>query len=61
MPDRRTFMAALAASAVVPAFAARAALPDPAAVLVRRYGDFYIVDGWVLTRSDVEALGIHAG
>lgn len=56
--DRRTFLAALAATAVSLPFAGRAETGAAAAIL--RYGDFYVVEGWVLTRDDVKALGLHA-
>ncbi len=58
MPDRRTLLAALAASAVSLPFAGRAA--GPPAPTIRRYGEFYVVDGWVLTRSDLASLGLDA-
>ena len=37
------------------------AAPAPApAPQVRRYGRFFIVNGWVLTAADLERLGLHA-
>ncbi len=59
MPDRRTLLAALAASAVSLPFAGRAA-PTVAAPTILRYGEFYVVDGWVLTQNDLRSLGLHA-
>lgn len=61
MPRRRTFLMSLAALAglVVP-FPARAAVPVPAPMpAVRRYGRMYVVNGWILTAADVEALQRH--
>lgn len=58
-PNRRTFLAVAAAAALAPAFAVRARAALPQAV-IRRYGDFFIVDGWVLTQRDLDALGLHA-
>lgn len=58
MPDRRTFLAALAASAVSLPLAGRAAAQTAPAIL--RYGELYVVDGWVLTRGDLQSLGLHA-
>ena len=60
MPSRRVFLAAAAASLLVPAATARAGIAAPR-VAIRAYGDFYIVNGWMLTRSDLAELGIDAG
>jgi hypothetical protein len=61
MPSRRAVLATLAALTGLP-LAGRAAafvapLPGPE---VRRYGRFFLVNGWVLTAADLERLGLHA-
>ncbi len=59
MPNRRAVLTALAASAVSLPLAARAA-PVAASATVSRFGELYMLDGWVLTRSDLEALRLDA-
>ena len=64
MPSRRSLLAAMASLLALPL------VPRPAAALVapllpapeiRRFGRHFIVNGWVLTRQDLERLGLHAG
>ena len=60
MPSRRSFLA-LMASLLGLSLAGRAAalvMPGPE---IRRYGRFYIVNGWVLTARDLKLLGLRAG
>jgi hypothetical protein len=58
MQDRRSFLkSALALGVALPA--AGAALPaaaGPPLPRIERLGAVYLVDGWVLTRADVEFL-----
>jgi hypothetical protein len=68
MPDRRSILALMASlgllplAAATPAAAFAPATPVPSAMPeVRRYGRHFIVNGWVLTRQDLERLGLHAG
>ena len=58
VPSRRSFLtsvAVLAASLPFAGWARHMAAP----VSVRRYGKFFLVNGWVLTAEDVEALKSH--
>jgi hypothetical protein len=60
MPGRRSVLASLMASALaLPLAGGRAAAFAPAGPPLRRYGEFYIVNGWVLTARDLEVIGIH--
>lgn len=65
MPSRRAILASLAATSVVPmlagpaaAFAPDLAGPFPIRPEIRPWGRFFIVNGWVLTAQDLEALGL---
>ncbi len=60
MTGRRSFLkttalAALAAAGL-PALGASAA---PAPLPVRRFGEAFVVNGWILTARDLEALRLH--
>ena len=68
-PGRRSVLALTASLLGLPlaagpaaAFAGLAAAPVAGALRpeVRRYGRFFIVNGWVLTADDLERLGLHA-
>jgi len=58
MPDRRSFLTFLAGWAALPLAAAAASAPAVAAAPLAAgvAGEFFIVDGWVLTRADLESL-----
>jgi hypothetical protein len=64
MPSRRSVLTLLSSLAALPLAAGpAAALAGPgagASLAVRRYGAFYIVNGWILTAADLERLDIHA-
>ena len=55
MQDRRTFLGLLSALAAAFPFAPRSIAAAPAAGQ-----DFVLVNGWVLTRADLNALNIDA-
>jgi hypothetical protein len=65
MTCRRSFLktTALAAlgTAAPPALGAAASPAPPSTTMmpVRRIGDLFAVDGWILTARDLEALGLH--
>lgn len=61
MPSRRTFLALVTALAGLPLAGGPVAALVPAGPEVRRYGRHYLVNGWILTAADLEALGLHAG
>jgi hypothetical protein len=52
---KTTALATLAAAWPPPLGAATAPAPLP----VRRIGDVFIVNGWILTARDLDALGLH--
>jgi hypothetical protein len=61
MPDRRAVLKLAAGAAALAAPLAAAAAPTPAAPAAvppaaARTAAFYLVNGWVLTRADLEAL-----
>ena len=61
LAERRRFLKALGAAAVAPllgASAAPAALAAPTAVAGP--GGVFLVNGWVLTRADLDVLGLRA-
>jgi hypothetical protein len=60
MPDRRSFLALMAAALGLPLAGPAAARIAPAASRpeIRRFGRHYIVNGWVLTAGDLERLGL---
>lgn len=58
MPNRRTILAGMAAALGLPIAGPAAAALAPR-LAVKRYGDLFIVEGWVLTRSDVAELGLN--
>lgn len=62
MPSRRALLASLVATTVAPALAGPAAAFAPAfpgpLPEIRPWGKFFIVNGWVLTARDLEALGL---
>jgi hypothetical protein len=62
MPDRRTVLALIASLGGLPFAGPAAAFVAPAAPApeIRRYGRFFIVNGWVLTADDLERLDLHA-
>ena len=67
LAERRRFLKALGAAAVTPllgAGAASAAVPDwglgAAPAVVRGPGGIFLVNGWVLTGADLDALGLRA-
>jgi hypothetical protein len=63
MNGRRSFLktTALAALAAAgPPVLGAAAAPAPGApLLIRRIGDVFVVNGWILTARDLEALRLH--
>ncbi len=61
MPSRRSVLATLLASTLGLPLAGPAAALVAGGPEVRRYGRFFIVNGWVLTAADLELLGLHAG
>jgi hypothetical protein len=68
MPSRRSVLALMASLAGLPLAGPAAALVAPGPGIhpgihpeIRRYGRHYIVNGWVLTAGDLEALGLDAG
>lgn len=60
MPSRRTVLASLLASTLGPLAAGPAAALTGPLPEIRRYGRFYILNGWILTAADLETLGIRA-
>lgn len=66
MQDRRLFLKTLGLAALGPLLGGGAALAAPvgaATAGVRATalpGGMYLVNGWILTASDLDALGIHA-
>ena len=60
MPSRRAVLALMASLTSLPFAGPAAALVAPPPE-VRRYGRFFLVNGWVLTAADLERLGLHAG
>ena len=68
MPSRRALLASLVATTVAPVIAGPAAAFAPGGVLsgsvlgplpeIRPWGNFFIVNGWVLTARDLETLGL---
>jgi hypothetical protein len=71
MPSRRALLATLAATTVAPLLAGPAGAFAPKGVPggiaagllgprpeIRPWGKFFIVNGWVLTASDLETLGL---
>ena len=65
LAERRRFLKALGAAAVAPllgASAAPAALPAALAAptAVAGPGGVFLVNGWVLTRADLDVLGLRA-
>jgi hypothetical protein len=61
MPSRRAVLALMAALTGLPLAGPAAAVVAPdSGPPVRRYGRFFIVNGWVLTAADLERLGLHA-
>jgi hypothetical protein len=64
MPSRRAVLALMAAFTGLPLAGPAAAFVAPAPMTpspeVRRYGRFFLVNGWVLTAADLERLGLHA-
>ena len=67
MPSRRSVLALTAALLGLPlaagpaaAFAGLGAGPGSLRPEVRRYGRFFLVNGWVLTADDLERLGLDA-
>lgn len=61
MPSRRAVLGLIAAVTGLPLAGPAAALvAPPPGPEVRRYGRFFIVNGWVLTAADLERLGLHA-
>ena len=72
LPARRWFLKAMAAVALAPVLGAgglgaAAATPSAApsatgpAATVIAVGGVFLVNGWVLTAADLDALGLHAG
>jgi hypothetical protein len=62
LAERRRFLKVLGAAAVAPflgAGAAAAAIP-PGVAVVRGPGGIFLVNGWVLTGADLDALGLAA-
>ena len=67
-PARRWFLKAMGAMALAPVLGAgglgaAAATPSatgPAATVIA-VGGVFLVNGWVLTAADLDALGLHAG
>jgi hypothetical protein len=61
MPSRRAVLAMMTSLAGLPLAGPAAALVAPApGPEIRRYGRFFIVNGWVLTAADLERLDLHA-
>lgn len=62
MPSRRAVLALMASFSSLPLAGPAAAFmaPAPAGPEIRRYGRFFIVNGWVLTEADLERLDLHA-
>ena len=66
MPSRRAILASLVATSVAPMLAGPAAAFAPGDARaglglrpeIRPWGRFFIVNGWVLTAQDLEALGL---
>jgi hypothetical protein len=63
--DRRLFLKSLGMAALAPLLGAgpAAALPAVAAgpaLTVTALGGAFLVNGWILSRADLAALGIHA-
>lgn len=64
MPSRRAILASLVATSVAPMLAGPAAAFAPGLPglgvrpEIRPWGRFFIVNGWVLTAQDIEALGL---
>jgi hypothetical protein len=60
MPSRRAVLALMASLAGLPLAGPAAAFVAAPGPEVRRYGRFFLVNGWVLTAADLERLGLHA-
>jgi hypothetical protein len=62
MPSRRSVLASLMASTLgLPLAGPATAFVGSDVPQIRRYGRFFIVNGWVLTAADLERIGVHAG
>jgi hypothetical protein len=62
LAERRRFLKGLGAAAVAPLLGAgaAAAMPGAAPAVVRAAGGVFLVNGWVLTAADLDALGLAA-
>lgn len=58
--SRRTLLTSAAALAALPALPYAAAHAAPAHAAAAAAPGIHIVDGWVLTTADLQALGLHA-